>query len=243
MNNPKKALLLIGSPKVSESTSESFGRYLLDKMRERGVVTEAARISSALKSDDGCKSLISATDDADIIILAFPLYVDSLPYPVVRALEYVARHRKEIEPKNLRLLAIVNSGFPEARQNNTALAICRKFTEEAEIEWAGGLALGGGEAIAGEPLEKAGGKAKRIRKALQLTAHALSEDMPVPEEAVRLMARPFVPKWLYMWIGGWGWKRKAKKNGVLKKINDKPYGGNTIARKNSPRTEVVNGNH
>lgn len=45
------------------------------------------------------------------------------------------------------MVGIVNSGFPEAFHNDTALAILRRFAAETGFQWAGGLALGGGGTI------------------------------------------------------------------------------------------------
>ena len=107
----------------------------------------------------------------------------------------------------------MNCGFPEAAHNATALAICKRFAAEAGFEWAGGLALGMGEAIGGRPLEKTGGMLRNVRKALEMSAAALAEGQPLPEKAARLMAAPLVPRWLYMLIGNLRWRRQAKNTG------------------------------
>ncbi len=97
--------------------------------------------------------MLSAVDGARIIVLASPLYIDSVPAPVIRAMELIRDHRAHSPaPNEQRLLTIVNSGFPEVRHNFIALEIYKRFAVEAGFTWAGGLALGMGEAIAGEPL-------------------------------------------------------------------------------------------
>lgn len=121
------------------------------------------------------------------------------------------------------MLAICQSGFPEAHQNQTALAICRCFSREAGFTWAGGLALGGGGAINGQPLEKLGGMMRNVRKALDLAAGALAAGSPVPEEACALIRKPLVPGWIYLLMGNLMWKMQARKNGSSKKMNDRPY--------------------
>lgn len=227
MSTMIKALLLVGSPKYTGSSSESLGVYLLEQLREKGAVTENLHINRVLKRPDGEKELLEAVNNCDIFILSFPLYVDSLPSGTIKALEIIARDRlhnhsgeKAGKPT---MLAICQSGFPEAHQNNTALAICRCFAGEAGFTWAGSLALGGGGAINGQPLQKLGGMMRNVRKALDLAAEALSAGKPVPDNAGALMRKSFLPKWLYIFIGNTMWKMQAKKNGVLKKINDRPY--------------------
>ena len=225
MNAQKRALLLVGSPKgANKSTSESLGTYLLDRLHERGLETENVRIHPSLKSDKSRENLLSTIDRSDILILAFPLYVDSLPAPVIRAMELIAAHRRAMEnPKKPRLLAISNCGFPEAHHNDPALAICRRFAPESEIEWAGGLALGGGEIIQGLPLNKVGRVIRKVTKALDLTAAALAEGKSAPKEAMALMAKPLIPCWMYLLFAEMGWKRQARKYGVRRKLYDRPY--------------------
>jgi NAD(P)H-dependent FMN reductase len=223
MNTPAKALLLVGSPKA-RSTSASLGDHLLGLLEQRGLFTDSLRLTPILRKADGARILLSKADGAGIIVLAFPLYVDSLPGPLVRALELLAEHRRAMgSPRRQRLLAISNCGFPEARHNETALDQCRIFCRDAGIEWVGGLGLGGGGMIGGLPLTKRGRAVRGVTASLALAADTLAADTPLPEEAVSLMARPLIPVWLYMLIGHAGWRRQARKFGALKKIYDRPY--------------------
>ena len=220
----KHALLLVGSPRGQKSTSMSLGTYLLDQLNERGLETETVFIQRSLKSEKSCEELLGAVNTADVLILAFPLYVDSLPAPVIKVLELIRRHRKATEsPKVQRLLAISNSGFPEAHQNETALAICRYFALEVGIEWVGGLALGGGEAIDGRLLQEVSGRARHAIKSRSLTAAALAKDEPVPTEAVNRMAKSIVPTRLYVMFGKRRWKKQGKRHGTEKKLYDRPH--------------------
>ncbi|MFX1520593.1 MAG: hypothetical protein ACFFCD_11815 [Promethearchaeota archaeon] len=223
MNN-KNALLLIGSPKGFKSTSNSLGTYLLDRLNERDFATEKLHIHRLIKSDKGKEDLLLAVNASDIIILAFPLYIDSLPASVIKAMEFIATRRRTMTNlKKPKFIAISNNGFPEASQNDVALDICRIFAKESDFEWVGGLACGGGGSIDGRPLEDIGGMVRNVKKALELTAAAIADRSSVPKEAVDLMAKPLVPSWLYRWFANYGWKRQAKKHGVRNRINDQPY--------------------
>jgi hypothetical protein len=224
MNLKKRVLLLVGSAKQHGSTSESLGTYLIEKLQERGFESETLFIHKSLKSDDRRYALLTAINHAEIVVLAFPLYIDCLPYLVIRTMELFAENRKEKkELMKQRLVCIVNNGFPESHHNDTAVAICRQFAREAGFNWAGGLGLGGGEAINGKPLHEVKGMARNVIKALNLAADALSEGNPIPQEAKILMTRSLVPKWLYIWLGGMRWKRDAKKHGVNKQLYSRPY--------------------
>jgi hypothetical protein len=220
----KQVLLIVGSAKLQQSTSEVLGSYLLDKLIQRGWATETRYAHKTVRPGEARSALLSSVDNADLVILAAPLFVDALPYPVTGMLEQIAENRRGGNRRtDQSLLCILNCGFPEAHQNETAIAICRQFAREAGFEWAGGLALGGGEAINGRGLFRVRGLARNVIKSLDLAAQALADGKPIPEKAVDLMAKPLMPRWLYILMGSSRWKREAKAHGVYKKLLDKPY--------------------
>jgi len=223
MSSPKKALLLVGSPRGRNSSSEALGGYLLDRLKERGMEIEKVYIHPSMLTEKDQAEMLQAIDRSDLLVLASPLYVDSLPAPVIAALETIAEHRRTKMRKEQKLVAITNSGFPEAYQMDTALAICRKFASETKIGWAGGLAIGGGEPLHGKPLADAGWMARNPRKALDIAAAALAEDKPVPKEAVDIAAKPLIPQWMYVFVANRGFKSQAKKYGAQDKLYDRPY--------------------
>ena len=233
---PRRALLIVGSPKTNApSSSASLGNYLLDRLGERDWQTESLTLRASLNREDGAAELQASTDRAGLILLVFPLYTDALPHLVTKALSMVAAHRRAAaEPPAQRLVAIVNSGFPETHQNAVALAICREFAAQSGIAWAGSLALGGGGVLGGKPLSAAKRSAppvKHVIQALDLAGEALAAGLPVPAEAVRLMARNPIPvlpfalwRRLYMLIADKGFEKEAAANGVGKdKLLSQPY--------------------
>lgn len=224
MTQKGKALLLIGSAKMPHSNSESLGRYLLERLKEQGFETESLFIHRSLKSGNGISALIEAVSRADLIILASPLYIDSLPHLVTKTLELIGEDRRNMERRKAqRFTCIINCGFPEAQHTGTAIAICRKFALETGFIWAGGLGLGGGESINAQPVKELGGMGRNIVKSLDLTANGLSQGKDIPREAIELMAKPLVPRWLYILFGGMGWKRRAKRYGARNSLYDRPF--------------------
>jgi len=216
-----RVLLLVGSPKApGKSVSEALGAYVIGKMEGQGWSSESIFIRATLQSDKGRAALLEAVKTAELIILSFPLYVDSLPAPVIRAMELISALHSD---KSTRLAAIANCGFPEAQHNKTALAICQRFAHASGLEWAGGLALGMGGALSGHRLEEQGGMVGKIIKSLDLAVDALVNSESVPDESIRLMAKPLLPGWMYTTIGNFGWRREAKRYGVRKKLRDRPY--------------------
>jgi multimeric flavodoxin WrbA len=223
METHKRVLLLVGSPKGPESSSEALGRYLLGKLGDGGFETQGAYIHTLMRSAEGQQALLELVKASDILILSFPLYVDSLPATMIAALERIAQQQaKATQTKKQKLVAIVNNGFPEASQNNTAIAICKRFAFEVHFEWMGGLSMGGGGVIGGQQLDRAGFAAKNARKALDLAAKDLLEGEPVSQQAVQLMAKMAIPKWLYIMISNRGWKKQAKAFGAADKLENQP---------------------
>jgi multimeric flavodoxin WrbA len=208
---PGSALLLVGSPRGRASVSWSLAAHLGLLLAERGLAVATERI-------DSC-----GLRQADLLVLATPLYVDSLPAPVTAFLEALARQRAIAPAPRTRFLAIVNCGFPEAVHNDTALAICRQFAEQASLDWVGGLGLGAGGMFAGKPLAELGGRARPLRQALALTADAVAAGRAVPEEARRLVAKLPIPAWLYRFLGDWGFRQEASKHGVRSRMGARPY--------------------
>ena len=222
----KRALLLVGSPRTRKSTSNSLGGYLFEQLNKHEIQTETIYIHTAMYSAERTKAMLDAVDAADLVLLAFPLYVDSLPAPVMNALEQIAAHRtSQSETKRHQLFAAIsNCGFPEPDHNATALAICENFARLTHFEWAGSLALGAGEGMVhGASLNELDGRVIPLKKALDLAAESLARGMAIPSEAQALLAKPFVPGWLYRAMGVYGWRQQAKQYHVEKISKRQPY--------------------
>lgn len=218
----RRALLLVGSPRRGKSTSNSLGEYLFEQLSARAIQTDTIYVHTALRSA-GTSALMDAVDAADLVALAFPLYVDSLPAPVIEALERVDAHRRGREVRPQLFTAIANCGFPEALHNTTALAICEVFARQAGFEWAGSLSLGGGEAVNGQPLVQAGGRTIRMRKSLEVAAEALARGQAIPTAAQDLIGKPIIPHWMYRMGGKRRWNKQAKHYGAEKLLKQRPY--------------------
>ena len=91
----RNALLIVGSPKIKHrSTSSILGEYLIEILKATAWKTEVLTLKGGLNREKGQVELCSAVERSDLIILAFPLYIDALPYLVTKALEVIARSKK-----------------------------------------------------------------------------------------------------------------------------------------------------
>jgi multimeric flavodoxin WrbA len=235
-NHTRHALLLIGSPKNGASTSEVLGGYLLKCLEETGWLTKTLKLRPRVFRTEGLKELFSLVDQADLIVPAFPLYVDSLPALVTQALQVFYAGRTDLmESGTRRIFPIVNNGFPEAYQNAPALAICRNFAEKTGMIWAGSLALGAGEALVhGQPLtdkKRKGPPVPHVINVLKEAASILNQKGRVTQQTAKGLERspiPMVPffLWRRMFISfaAMGWKKQAAKHGIKSsQMNARPY--------------------
>lgn len=234
----RNALLIVGSPKTKQRpTSDICGEYLLNIMKSSGWKIDKLTLNRGLNREKKQEELCSAVDRSDLIILAFPLYVNTLPYLVTKALELIANHKTKIQIKRpQRIFTFINNGFPEFYQNALALAICRNFAELSGISWTGALAMGAGEAIGqGQELtqpKRSGPPVKHVIIALDKAGEALVKGIPIPSKIQKLISKPPIPlmtfgvwRWLFLNLfSSRSWEQKALENGVKKEeLFAKPY--------------------
>jgi hypothetical protein len=209
-----KALLLVGSPGNMRSNSSKVGQYLIDRLGDRGWSIDKECIHQVLGDEKRLNSVLDGMDSSDLVVLSFPLYVDSLPSPMIRFLELAHDHRNKMKGTSPRLMAVCQSGFPESHHNDYALKVCSIFAKDAGFRWAGGLSVGGGGAIGGRDLLEGAGMLRNLRSALDLTADALNGGSDVPPAAKELTNKGIAPPWMYNWIVNRKWKQEARENGV-----------------------------
>src|SRR5512140_381251 len=115
-----RTLIVNGSPRGEKATSNLLGELLADGLRSSEVAVEQAWVLGELRDEARTEALLDAWQSADLVVLSFPLYVDSLPAPLTelleRAAERLARNRR---PVRARLAVLVQCGFPEASQCDT----------------------------------------------------------------------------------------------------------------------------
>jgi len=223
-NKNKKVTLLVGSPRKEKSASEALGLYLCKHLDPVQFVYQKMYLRDQVYKKDKDREWVQDILQSNLIILASPLYVDSLPSFVIKTLELIYQQvKKENRGKEIKFLAIINSGFPESSQNQIALDICRHFTQKADMVWLGGLALGSGMFLGGKDIGKMGWFVRNIKKSLDETAVALNQGMPIPESAIALMQKAIFGKKIFQWLANLGFKQRAKRNGLKNEVYRRPY--------------------
>ncbi len=131
-----KTVLINCSPKKSFCASSYF--IFLQKMFVRGnKVTEHLRTPA----DD--ERILNQVRDAQAVVFALPLYVDSIPSHVLRFLEKMEAFCRE-NNLHLTVYCIANNGFIEGKQNEPLMQVFEHFCARAELAWGGGVGIGGG---------------------------------------------------------------------------------------------------
>ncbi len=228
----QKALFLVGSPRKEQSSSLSLGSYLCSHPEQHLIEAETLFLYAKDTREHGEK-VFAKIDKADLVILAFPLYVDSLPSPVIAFLEQLVLYRdrgktrtpdtKSNTSNPIHFVALANCGYPEAIHNDTALANAQQFAKRAGFLWMGGLGVGGGNGFGGKSLEEGKQATVPIRMALDLAAEALAKGEPIPQASIDMATKEPYPSALFRFGALFFWKAAAAKHGAKRKIQDRPY--------------------
>jgi multimeric flavodoxin WrbA len=212
---PRTASILIGSarPKGS-STSESLARALAADLERAGITTRLIYAISFVKDGRLAETALAELAAGDLLVVATPLYVDGLPALVTRALERLGEHLQQQRQPLRQIVGLINCGFPEAAHNRSALRILRAFAHGSGLIWAGGLAMGAGELIHGQPLNRARLLARAQIRALRRAASDLAAGQGISPAASRDMARPLLPAFLFRWLAPLKWLRMGHAHGI-----------------------------
>ncbi len=234
---PGSAVVLLGSARPKgTSTSEWLADRLIDGLDKAGCRVKKVYASQFIKRGRAADLALDDILASDMLIVAAPIYVDGLPYLVVSALELLAA-RLGGQPRTLsRVVGLLNCGYPEAIHNRLAMRMLRHFSAQAGLRWAGGLALGGGEALHGGLRDAADWAARNVVQALRMAAEALGKGGGVPDEAARLMAKPLVPPLIFRWLARMHWLRTARSHGLRRgQLDERPW--DSVVQAMRERTE------
>ncbi|MCR6544155.1 NAD(P)H-dependent oxidoreductase [Dehalobacterium formicoaceticum] len=181
----QKILLLNGSPR-KKGTSFSFARTIKILTEKQGHEGDIIHIIDYFNQKKDFSDLKVIIPQYDIIGLITPLYVDTLPYPVIWFLEELTWQASDLL-RNKRFFALGQCGFPNVKLCESLLESCRFFAEETEMKWLGGLGYGGGSIIDGALLENLGKKGEKITHAFQIALDDLFADRKISFQVQELL--------------------------------------------------------
>lgn len=204
-----KISLINGSPKVKNSCSE----YLLSEVKN--LISEDNEIGE-FNARGGVLPLRSLEElyNSDILVFAFPLYVDSLPSHFLRFLESLENYFTSKGRKSIKVYGICNCGFYEASQTTIALKILENWCNKCGLVYAQGLGVGGGPTFVNFTTIKLG---QGPKKSLGIAVNELCKNIINEEVNLNLYTTINFPKRLYIYEGNKSWTIAAKQNGLKKR--------------------------
>lgn len=138
----KRRLLIInGSPRAPKSNSKKY----IELFHQCWPAKAAVYAVTTQKPGDLWENLHDFSD----LLLVFPLYADGLPAILMNFLKAMALAFRQ--PRQLRLHILVNCGFLEPGQNQTAVEILECFCRKMGWTMGSVLCIGSGEAILSTP--------------------------------------------------------------------------------------------
>ncbi len=195
-----KVLMINGSPKASGSVSEELIRRYAEYSRQESDVIHVTE-------DSPLPYLASSLNSYDALIFVFPLYFDGLPSAVLRFLNTAETrvYRNEIP-----VYAIVNCGFHEGEQCETALKILKNWCRRTGLLWKGGAGIGAGPALlAMSGVPSGNGPLKCLAKVFDHAQEAVHGN--ASEE---LYVSVGIPRLLYKMAAERSWRKQIVANGL-----------------------------
>lgn len=156
---------------------------------------------------------IEAIVEKEILVVAFPLYVDGLPSHLLSCLSQMEQLLKNKDTETI-IYTIANCGFFEGKQNRIALEIMENWCAKSNVRWGQGIGIGGGGMMSMlNPKSAEHGPMRDIAAALK----KLAEHMKEEQSAENLYVSPNFPRFLYKMAAEMGWRQQIKANGRKRK--------------------------
>lgn len=205
--------LINGSPKLKDSASG----ILLEDMKYF-INGEAETVDVALHTQEVSRAAREELERSDVWVFSFPLHLDAVPGHLLSCLVQLEK-LCPVLPR-VRVYAVVNCGFYEGIQTQSALEVLSNWCARAGLVWCGGTGVGGGGCLAAVTGKKHGSGPKApIDRALDLLATAITEDETRENKYVSVA----LPRFLYKCAAQLGWRFQLRSNGLKKSaLNSTP---------------------
>lgn len=194
--------LINGSPKAHNSAS---GLLLEDLTACLGENAEI--VNFEFHSPTISREAVEELAKAKAWVFLCPLYVDSIPGHLLSCL--IQLEEAHIHNPQIRIYGIVNCGFYEGVQAESALKLLQNWCIKAGFIWGGGIGVGGGGGLTMMPkLESRHGPRAPIEKALAELSDVILRKKTQKNNYVSVA----FPRCFYKMIAQLGWRQMIKKN-------------------------------
>jgi len=228
-----KLMLCNGSPRGTGSNTTILMKHFINGFTAaQGNTVEYAYLNNV----KGHAAAAAKCREADAVIIAFPLYADSMPAVVKDFIETLGagvkkktrRGGRPAPEKNPPLGFIVQSGFPEAIHSRSVETYLEKLALRLGSRYIGTVIRGGVEGIQAKP--------EYLNRRLFMAFSSLGRHFGVTKEFHPITARKLAGRdrmsalgllvlRLFMATGlnNMYWNMKLKKNGAFERRFDQPY--------------------
>ena len=215
-----------GSPKAIDSVSGMVINQIEGIIKTPITTYQAVKL---IRQQEGLSETLLNILKADTLLFVFPLYVDSLPAPLIKIMTLIEQAntvRRERPPK---VYAVCNCGFLEAGHTRLALDIMKNFCMRAGLVWGYGIGTGSGGFILTQSknMSKGKGPAATIYSALCGLGKSIQtgyvENENIEKQNVFVTVK--MPRLLYSFVCNLGWRLMAKKYNAGNALMAKPHQG------------------
>lgn len=202
-----KICMINGSPKTSKSISELLIEYLMPLIKGNEIITyNVCKI-------DFSEMQFSHIQSSDVLIFAFPLYVDSINSHLLRFL--IEFENRGVCNNKSTVYCMINNGFYEGWQNRVAADIMKNWCKALGLTYGQTLGVGAGEML---PFLKDVPLGHGPNKNIGIALQELSRNILSQNQGKDLFISPNLPRFLWKIASSFCfWYPKAKKNGLKRK--------------------------
>ncbi|WFR55719.1 hypothetical protein QA584_19160 [Anaerocolumna sp. AGMB13025] len=203
--------LINGSPKLNNSNSAFMLKGL-----ETFISTGNDIIHYTINRNPLTEEQYLELCGMDILVIAFPLYIDAIPSHLFRMFVTLEEYMKTERKKDIYVYAIANNGFYEGKQNHIAFEIINNWCLRCGLHFGQGIAQGGGEMIGFmEKVPLGHGPLKNLGN----TMKALAANLQARQTEPSALFSPNFPRFAWRFAAThFFWNASAKKNGLNKKV-------------------------
>ena len=205
-----------GSPKTKDSVSEMLLTKIENILETKVTVYQATK----LLDQDGISNILSDILKTKRLLIVFPIYVDSLPAPLIKLLTMIEQEAANTNGGLPTVYAVCNCGFYEADHTRIALNIIRNFAIKSGLSWGYGIGIGSGGMILSQSKNMSRGPMADVYAALQELGSAIKEG---DSKGDNVFVTPKIPRFLYKLGGNIGWFWMIRKYGTWKSLGAKPH--------------------
>jgi hypothetical protein len=208
-----KIALINGSPKVKYSASELILNELKNFFNnsENEVNKKLSICEYSFRSTKLDNNVVEEIINSNVLVFAFPLYVDGVPSHLLKCLVQLEEIFNNIKEKDIKVYALANCGFYEGEQNKLALEIFENWCIKCNLIWGQGVGIGAGpilHSVKNVPIGH--GPKKNLGKALNI----ISDNIIKSSKDNNIFVKANFPRFAYKIAGEMGWKKAVKVNNL-----------------------------